>query len=473
VRVLPLDGETELRNNEQTLAIDLVDRPLRLLYLDGYPRWEYRFLKNVLARERSLTFVATLLSPGRRFISEGAEEVFAMPTTDADWDRFDVFMLGDLQANVFTPEQLAQVRRRVATGGAGLVWIAGEAGVPQAFVGTPLADLLPIVARSEAPEIWNQDVVMRPTPLAQQLGVLRLAAPGVADGWPAELSDPSSGWSRLRWAQRLTADRLKPAAEVLATAEPTEGATGAQASPLVVTMRYGAGRIVYIATDEVWRFRYGRGEEYVERFYLQLIRLLGRESVSRSGRAAVLEVIPPRVQIGQAARVRVELVDQSLTEAGGTGPGTSMRVRIAPEPAADGSSGGGGAEVTLRSEGPGSRVFVGAWVPSTPGRFGAQAIATILDGQDVRAQVEAFDASDELRRPEADHTFLEMVARQSGGAVLKEADLARLGSILPRREVRVVSPSKEETLWDRSIWLLLLAGLVGAEWVLRRLTRLT
>jgi hypothetical protein len=152
-----------------------------------------------------------------------------------------------------------------------------------------------------------------------------------------------------------------------------------------------------------------------------------------------------------------------------------MRVRIAPEPSADANSAGGagGGEVTLRSEGPGSRVFVGAWVPSTPGRFEAKAIAAILDGQDVRAQVEAFDASDELRRPEADHAFLDMVARQSGGAVLKEADLARLGSILPRREVRVVSPSKEETLWDRSIWLLLLAGLVGAEWVLRRLTRLT
>lgn len=470
VRVVPVAGELVQTNNDRSLAISMVERPLRLMYVDGYPRWEYRFLKNVLSRERSLSFAATLLAPGRRFISEGAEEVFVLPATQAQWDGYDVIMLGDVQANVFTPEQLAQIRTRVAVGGAGLIWIAGDGAVPQAFAGTPLADLLPITLRGESVPTWDQDVVMRPTLLADRLGVMRLSA-RQPNGtfWPTEAGDPASGWSRLRWAQRLSRDRLKPAVEVLAQAHPAEGEGTQPPTPLVVTMRYGAGRVIYIATDELWRYRYGKGEQLVERFYLQLVRLLGRESVSRSGRPAVMQITPARAEVGQAVRVSVELVDQSLAES--ASPTLMARLRrsagVATDPAAQ-------TDLTLRLDvADGRKTYVGTWAPAQPGQYQAVAIGSLLDGKDVTAEAEVFAPTDELRRPESDHANLALLAEQTGGRVLDGRGLAQLNDILPRREVRIVTPGREQTLWDRPLWLVVIVLLLGGEWVLRRLVRLT
>jgi hypothetical protein len=74
VKLTPETGDLSPDNNTQSLTIAMIDRPLRVLYLDGYPRWEYRFVKNVLARERSMEFAAMLLSTGRRYIQEGSPQ---------------------------------------------------------------------------------------------------------------------------------------------------------------------------------------------------------------------------------------------------------------------------------------------------------------------------------------------------------------------------------------------------------------
>lgn len=468
VRVPTVEGELVEGNNERAVTLGLVDRPLRLAFIDGYPRWEYRFVKNVLAREKSLSFVATLLSPGRRYISEGTEEVFALPTTAQEWERFDVMMLGDVQPGVLTPEQMLQVRARVAVGGAGLIWIAGESAVPQGWAGTPLADLLPMVVSSERPGLWEQDVVMRPTALAEKLGVLRLGDRQEGGGfWPAQIGDPGSGWSRLRWAQRLDAGRLKPAAEVLAEAHPVEG--GGAPSPLVVTMRYGAGRVVYIGTDEVWRYRYGQGEGYVERFYLQLVRLLGRESVGRAGKGAVMQITPGRAEVGKGARVSVELVDQVLAE-GAPGVLTARLRRVAGA----GEEAGVPMDVPLRPDGgSGRKVYVGTWVPVQAGAYVGEVVGSVLEGQGVGASAEVFLSGDELRRPEGDAAALAKLAELTGGQVLTAEGLGRLSQTLPRREIKVVTVGKEQTLWDRGLWVVVLVVLLGCEWSLRRLFRLT
>src|SRR6185503_16728130 len=128
-------------------------------------------------------------------------------------------------------------------------------------------------------------------------------------GWPAALSDPASGWSRLFYAQKIEPNQLKPAAEVLAqTASPVNGAQ----LPIVINMRYGAGQCIYVATDEIWRWRYGRGEALPDQFWMQMIRMLGRESLSNSGEPATLEANPRRVPVNQPARIELRLLDSQL-----------------------------------------------------------------------------------------------------------------------------------------------------------------
>lgn len=484
-------------NNRADVPVELVDRPLRVLYLDGYPRWEYRYLKNVLLRESSIASVSTILAPGRRYIQEGTEALDALPGSPEEWGRFDVLILGDVYPSVFTPDQLAQIRDRIATAGLGLIWIAGDGAVPNEWRGTPLADLLPITAGRadgsgddagaglrDAVEAWGEPVVMVATPAADQLGVLRLADEQTGGTWwPARLSDPATGWSQLRWAQRIDPRRLKPTAETLALARPSLARADGQAAetPLVISMRFGAGRSIYIGTDEIWRWRYGRGEFYTERFWLQIIRLLGRESVARSGKPAILRAMPDRAEIDQAVRIEVSLIDQSLVEM----RPESLRVRLRREggdeaaditllPEARSTGAAAGAEQARAT----ARVFASTWIPTESGRYRIDAVDPLLApttgraADQLSASVEVWQPDDELHQPQTNHPLLAELSRATGGAVLPPEDLSQLPRLLPNRRLRLAGDPDVQTLWDTPLALILVIGLLTAEWIGRRLLRL-
>lgn len=470
-------------------ALEFIDRPLRVLYIDGYPRWEYRYLKNLLARERSISFAALLLAPGRRYLQEGTQTIDSVPATTKEWQQFDVIVLGDVRPEVFSRAQLDELRARVAVGGAGLLWIAGQGPTPGAWRGTPLADLIPFVVPGETGQapVWREDVTVRPTALAQSLGVLRLAdAPDERGSfWPPAVSDPATGWSRLRWAQRLDRSMLKPASEVLA--EAVGVSSQAESAALVTTMRFGSGRVIYVGTDEVWRWRYGRGEDLPERFWLQLVRLLGRDAVARSGKPAIIEITPARSTVGQAVGVSVQLIDQSLVD-GGRQAVTVRVERIGPLEGSTDDDAGEGAltppvELTLRlstASGAEQGWYTGTWVPTHTGRYRATLadaallgpVAGTAEAQPPSADAEVFFPDDELRRPQTNHALLADLANETGGQVLSASDLDRLDDLLPRREVRLPGTGQERTLWDTPLALFLLLLLLTAEWVGRRLIRL-
>jgi hypothetical protein len=451
-------------NNASILAIDLIDRPLRVLYIDGYPRWEQRYLKNLLLRENSIDSSNLLLAPDRAPSQESDTEIIALPDSPERWAEYDVVVLGDVQADVFTETQLEDLREHIATRGAGLLWIGGEGATPEAWWTTPLADLLPF-SRGGVSVATGEPALVTPEPLAEQLGVLMLG--GVEGGWPQELARADTGWSLLRWRQRVEPDALKPTAEAIASAAPL-GAGDLPVmdarSPLIMSMRYGAGRVLYVATDEIWRWRYGRGEILFERFWLQLVRLLGRDSVSRAGVAAQLAAEPSRALVDQPVRIALELLDQSLVELGlGSAPVTIERI--------DEDEQAGEEELTLRAEDAEGRSFATTWLPTLAGTYRVRAAAPALAGLGLETQIEVSLADDELRRPETDHELLARLSEQTGGQVLTPATLAGVESVLPNRRVRQVTETTE-ALWDTPLALLIVLLLLTTEWVGRRLIRL-
>jgi hypothetical protein len=490
VRLVPDRPDLVAENNEAALDIRLEDRPLRVLYFDGYPRWEYRYLKNLLVRERSVSSAALLLSEGRRFVQEGDQPVVALPTSPEEWRAYDVVVMGDVRPEMFTEEQLAQLRDHVGVNGAGILWIAGESATPGAWTSTGLADLLPFslrgaMARGSGVEPWPEPVLMRPTALAERYGVMRMTdrenagAPAGVRWWPSELLDASLGWPAFRWAQRIDRATLKPAAEVLAEAVPADPGSAASAestgaAPLVLSMRFGAGRALYVATDEVWRWRFGRGEDLPERFWLQMIRMLGRESLARSGLAARLLVSPSRAEINQPVRIGAELLDQRLVD--GAGPSIAVRVTRLGE---RGEEDAHVADLTLSAEGaahsrsgPGGRAFATLWTPTEAGRYRVRTV-NALDGADaLAADCEVWLPDDELRHPEADHAFLQRLAESTGGKMLGISEVDTLPRLLPNRRVRLVGTPDEESLWDTPLAMILLLGLLTTEWAGRRLMKL-
>ncbi len=443
-------------NNVKAFVIDLVDRPLRVLFVDGYPRWEYRYLKNLLVREKSIDCSVMLLSADRDFAQEGNQPITRLPRSPEELARYDVVVLGDVPASFFSPDQLDMLRGHVAERGAGLLWIGGEHSTPESYTGTVLADLLPMRGSLSLSPI-GRPVTIEPTDLADALGVLRVVSDeGI--GWPRELRDASTGWSQLQWAQRIEPGRLKPTAEVLAqTVQPVDGAP----LPIVVNLRYGAGQSIYVATDEIWRWRYGRGELLPDQFWIQMIRMLGRESLTAAETGAALEVDPRRVEIGQPVHIALRLLDAQLIDARRGSVSATL----------EHDDGTPLASIELRRAADSESRFAATYRPDSPGSLRLRMSDPSLAALDLTAPLEVFAPDDELRRPETDHALLSQLASSTGGEALAPERIPDLPELLPNRAVRTLNPLRER-IWDTPLAFLLVLGLLTVEWIGRKVLRL-
>lgn len=453
-------------NNTVAFVIQLIDRPLRVLYVEGYPRWEYRYLKNLLVREKSIDSSVMLISADRDFAQEGNQPITRLPRSPEEFAPFDVIVVGDVPGTFFSPQQLEMIRHHVGQRGAGLLFIGGERYMPRTYAGTVLADLLPVRGSLALPPI-GRPVTMIATALSDRLGLMRLSDDD-QEGWPAELANPETGWSQLNYAQRIEPGRLKPTAEVLAS---TVAEFRGTRLPLVIHMRYGAGQIIYVATDEIWRWRYGRGERLPERFWVQIIRRLGRESLAGSADAARLEVQPRRATTGQAVQIELRLLDARLLDQTRlsvaaviqTPQGrTVTELQLHRLDASDPVPYGAGAEPAR---------FAATYVPGMSGPLRVRIDEPTLAGLKLAAELEVFAPDDELRRPETDHELLQTLAADSGGQMIPPDELGRLEELLPNRSVRTISPLTEP-IWDTPLAFGLFLVLIGAEWVGRKMIRL-
>ncbi len=170
----PPAGQAPLRelvseNNTRAFEVEVIDQPIRVLYIEGYPRWEFRYLKNLLIREKSISSSTYLLSADRSFAQEGDVPIARLPADAQEMDAYDVVILGDVPPDYFNTGQLTVLRDHISAGGAGLIWLGGEAHTPRSYDGTPLTDLLPmrkpadVVRNGPASSLFK----LRPTPKAQ------------------------------------------------------------------------------------------------------------------------------------------------------------------------------------------------------------------------------------------------------------------------------------------------------------------
>lgn len=452
-------------NDQRSVSVEFVDRPIRVIYVDAYPRWEFRYLKNLLLREPTIECSTMLLSADSEFAQEGDLPLERLPQNAKELEPYDIIILGDVNAGSLSEQQHQAIREAVAQRGAGLLWIGGARNTPASWHGSTLEELLPMRG-SLSLETVVSAVRVRPTAAAQRHGVMQLGD-SASDGWPVVLGPTGAGWAALHWAQDVNPRSLKPAAEVLA--EGVSVADGS-ASAMVIAMRYGAGQTAYVATDETWRWRHGIGESLQERFWIGLIRMLARPAVENAGSGVRLEVTPSVVSVGDSAIVRLDVLDAST----GAEAADSVEVRVrragsTTESAMESVSlmrqSDAGAEGGL-----GGAAFLGHWTPDEPGSFSME----LNDGRvgaPVLVSVEVVQPDEEMTRPDTDHEALAALARETKGTVVPAGEIARLVEVLPDRSL-VVKQWLQDPLWSSPLALTLLLLPLLAEWVLRRLWKL-
>ena len=150
VAVSEMSGEHDLANNVERRLLRVEPGRIKVLYIDGYPRYEYRFLKDSLLRVNNMDVQCFLLSASADFIQESTEGVPALERIPDDLqyllDNYHVIILGDVSPHQLGSdfEQVDKILtnfRKFVEAGGGFLMQAGTRYSPREYAGTPIAEL--------------------------------------------------------------------------------------------------------------------------------------------------------------------------------------------------------------------------------------------------------------------------------------------------------------------------------------------
>ena len=442
----PLAGENNIEDNEHFVSIQVVDARNRLLYVEGTPRWEYKFLRRALLADKLVSPIIFYTGPdGKPY---GGTGDLGADMSPSDLALCKIVVLGDLSASELTRARAENLVRFVEQGGS-LVLLGGrKAWGADGHFQTPLGKILPV--RGSVLE-----AILAEEPLPVQLTDTALSHPafaGNAEFW--ELVPPV-----LSVFSGVT---LAPGAQVLVNAE-----TPAGPRPMVATQRYGDGKVTAILTDSLWRWQLdpeAANNKPYQRFWTQLLSwLLPQEEKLDANK---IELLTDREQIffGENLELHARLGSDREADPGSvqctiTMPdGRQVPYRMNP------------GQVTT----PAGRSFDGFSLPFTPEAPGAyKAVASAkLPGETGTSEPVSFFVQpfspESMPRP-IDTKVLAVLSSASGGRVFDSLD--DLNDGLSSLEFNAIEEELTGfvTLWRNwpTVSLLMLA--LAASWILRKL----
>jgi uncharacterized membrane protein len=448
----PEVGELLPDNNERTAPIAVREERLKVLVVESVPRWEYRYLRNALSRDPGVEVSCLLFQPGLSRRGGGNRDYIGeFPARLDQLSQYDVVFLGDvgLAPGQLTEEDCRLLKGLVEYQASGLVFMPGWRGEQASFIGTPLEDLMPVVTDTSIPEGSATDSPRRLVLTeAGRKSLLTKLADSPAENLAVWESLPGGQW----YGPVL---RAKAGSEVLAVHEDVANEYGR--IPLLVTRTFGAGKVLYMATDGAWRWRKGVEDKYHYRFWGQVVRWMAYRRNMAKGERMSLSFTPEQPELGQSlvldARVSTssgEPLVRGEVAARITAPsGRVETVRFSP-PAGDGEWG----------------VFAGSLTPIEPGSH--EVILSCRETADTLeasffVQGSAGEGIGGAARPEV----LAEIAQVSRGRVLAQDDLAGLLAALS--DLPEAAPEvRRLQLWCHPAVAVVLVGLLGLFWVGRK-----
>ena len=446
VRIPPLPGEKELTNNTSVLHCRAVTQKHKLLLLDGRPRWEFRYLRNLF--ERNPQWAVNALVAGTEVTDDWkrGDAPGQFPTSREALFAYDLIGFGEVPAKLLTPEELGWIKEFVGTRGGGLFFIAGQRDELRDYVTGPLGALFPVE--------WLGKVSKElPT-------LLQLTDRGVAFG-PVRLTGAAGAnaalWKKLPPPHWVANTKTLPGAETLA-----EVLVGNQQLPAIVLRQFGAGKVLWMGLDETWRWRYDVADRYQDAFWHQLADAIMEPAFAVHNQFIALDAGGVNYQAGDRAEIRVRLRDEHgrLISAGHPlALVTREGQKIATIPlSADENSGG---------------VFRGKTAALAPGRYevrvDAGALVPLTGDMPVEFYVQGpgGDAAHELAELTCNEDLLKQMAQASGGEYFREEEVAKLvNKLAPLSNGRI--EESETVLWQSWSWFIPIMILLTAEWILRK-----
>jgi hypothetical protein len=483
----PQPGEAETGNNRlERVVLVAENKKLRVLYVEAYPRYEFRFVKTLLEREtesaRSRAVDLDVLwldaSAGHWQLDKSTERLRGALPTKTQLFEYDAILYGDVnpallpKANAFYADLAEYVRER----GGGLVVLAGEQAVPHKLWDSPLAELLPIVPTETAlksggppptPENpgLREEYLPKPTPLGRTHPMLRFSS---------NESENERIWSTLKgfyWGS--SGYRRKPAAEVLAThpAKPADGEPSAR-HPLILQQFVGKGRVVFLGFDETWRWRFRSQEERFSQFWGQLLTAVARNRVIR---VELKTDKPTAYRRDEPIRITVRYPDDAPVP----DAATAVRVAVTRKPLqrpGQPDLGEHESQVLQLARVDGQRATFETLLTRTPeGEYTFVMTHGLPPGvvDPPRAEARVLPPPGERDRLEMNRAELVRAAAESRGKFYTLADAEKVFDDLPEPvRIPLNQPCPPLGVWNHAAMFGIVALLLAGEWWLRRRERL-
>jgi len=449
-------GEIDESDNAREVQVAVLDAKINVLYVEGYPRWDYRYLKNEMIRDRTVNISCLLLSADTTFRQEGDKPITRFPETLEELLEYDVVLMGDVDPRELSDSQLQLINDFVSRRGGGFGMIAGPRFSPQAWKGTAIESILPVdIARTTA-EDWGVD------------------GSTIAEGFRPNLTREGSDSSLFRFFpdraenERFLKESWQPifwyahgvsskpgVGEVLAE-HPSEVGPDGRRAPIVVVGRFGAGRTMFSAIDDSWRWRYYTGESIFNTYWVQQLRYLAR-SRKLGQRKFTLATQRPIYDLGQQVRLVARAIDPQLL----TQLPEQLRVQIM---ASDGQL--VRQETLVRQEG--TDTYLSSFTAGQVGKF-TVVLPSVAPGiEEMTLPIDVAVPRLELSTPQVDRVTLARLASETSGAVIDLNDAATKLPGIPSAQ-RLVPLITSQPLWDAPIALAAFILLLTAEWVARKL----
>lgn len=302
---LPVEPDESIaENNERTFHTSIRVEKLKVLVVDSVPRWEYRYLRNALARDPGVDLSCLLLRPDLG-PGDGVNYIQSFPDTKEALAPYDVVFLGDVGIGdgELTEKDAQLLKGLVEQQGSGLVFVPGRRGRESTLLNSPLKDLYPV----ELDETKPSGIGL------QNESELILTSAGKRHWLTRFDSDEEKNdelWKQLPgffWSASV--EKSRPGSEVLAVHSDMRNSWGRM--PLLVTRTADNGKVLFLGTDSAWRWRRGVEDKYHYRFWGQVVRWMAHQRHLSGKEGIRLSYNPETPQAGDTVFLQATILDQS------------------------------------------------------------------------------------------------------------------------------------------------------------------
>jgi len=452
----PRADETVKDNNSFSQRLKVIDAKIKVLLVDQSPRWEFRYLQAMLLRDRRIDLKCYLVEGDPRIAREGSPYLSQFPSRKDELFNYDLVVFGDVDPKHISGAQLENLSEFVSKFGGAMVMVAGKRFSPGAYRRSVMEKMLPVEFDSPSIESSSQD------PTAEKPIRLELTAAGRSNPM-LRLSDKDDEnialWKQLPplyWVAKVS--RPKPAAEVLLVDPDPARESRFGKMPVIAVQKYGLGQVMYVGTDNTWRWRRNVGDMYYTALWGQIAQRVSMQHLLGVSKRTQLTADRQNYVTGDRVTVYARLYAEGyepVQEASvkgiygiksGQGPRSELNLRPIPDQ-------------------PG--LYRGEFIAPAPGAY------SFFVEQDLNSPLD-FNVTEprfELGETAMNESLLRELASTTAGGFFREEDLYKLPQTISQKTERVQSPLEVE-LWASPLYFVLMLLVVAGEWVLRKMSHL-